>query len=183
MENKNDLRRALIAKRSAIAPELRTRWDAAICARLIAWRTAHPMQTLGIYWPIRGEPDLRAAYDEFSKSGVRLTLPIVIKPDAPLQFSVWKPGDDLIKDKFGVSVPAVCHTTKPDAVLVPCVGFTEQRFRLGYGTGFCDRTLALPSRPVAIGIAYACTLTKFDAAPHDIALDMIITNEASVPAA
>ncbi len=141
------------------------------------------MRTLGIYWPVQGEPDLRPAYTALSEIGVQLALPVVVGQDAALKFSVWQPGDDLIKDKFGVPTPLVCRETNPDAILVPCVGFTEQGFRLGYGGGFYDRTLASLPRPIAIGIAYACTLTEFDPAPYDIALDRIITDQASIQAA
>jgi 5,10-methenyltetrahydrofolate synthetase len=176
MLNKTDLRRALLVKRSAISPELRTQWDASIDAQLIAWWTAHPVQTLGVYWAMRGEPDLRDAYAELTMRGVQLALPVVIGDSVPLEFAAWKPGDDLVKDSFGVSVPAVRRMVRPDAVLAPCVGFNAQRNRLGYGGGFYDRTLARAPRPFAIGIAYACTLTAFDAAAHDIMLDEIITD-------
>lgn len=176
MLSKTDLRRALIVKRSAISAELRTQWDASIGAQLIAWWNAHPVQTLGVYWAIRGEPDLRDAYAELTMRGVQLALPVVVGDSAPLEFAAWQPGEDLVKDSFGVAVPAVRRLVWPDAVLAPCVGFNAQRSRLGYGGGFYDRTLARAPRPLAIGIAYACTLTAFDAAAHDIALDEIITN-------
>lgn len=180
MENKNNLRRALLAKRSSISATMRRQSDDSIRAQLLSWWMEHPVQTLGIYWPVRGEPDLRPAYSALSELGVQLALPVVVAQDAALEFSAWRPGDALIKDKFGVSTPLVCRDIKPDAVLVPCVGFTKQGFRLGYGGGFYDRTLASSPSPITIGIAYACTLTEFDPAPYDIALDTIITDEPSI---
>lgn len=155
-------------------------WDTLIGARLAAWLTAYPVKTLGVYWPIRGEPDLRSVYAELILRGMQLALPVAVGNGVPLEFAAWKPGDEMGEDNFGISVPAVRNPMRPEAVLVPCVGFNSRRVRLGYGGGFYDRTLALTPRPVAIGIAYACTLTAFDGAPHDIALDTILTDASAI---
>jgi 5-formyltetrahydrofolate cyclo-ligase len=180
MLNKTDLRRELLVMRSAITPRLRMQWDAMIGARLAAWLATHPVATLGVYWPIRDEPDLRNVYRELTERGIRLALPVVTGNDAALAFSAWNPGDEMGQDNFGISVPAIHRPMRPEAILVPCVGFNAQRVRLGYGGGFYDRTLALAPRPAAIGIAYACTVSTFDAAPHDIALDTILTDASMI---
>jgi 5-formyltetrahydrofolate cyclo-ligase len=180
MSKKSDLRRSLIAARHAISSDMRTRWDAAIGARMLAWLADNPVRTLGIYWPIQNEPDLRGVYADLAGQGIRLALPIVVRRDAPLEFACWTPGDTLMKDAYGVLIPAERSIAmQPDALLIPCVGFNMQGFRLGYGAGFYDRTLAATPRPVAIGIAYSCGLAAFDPAPHDIALDVILTEVSS----
>src|SRR5688572_13166228 len=99
------LRAKLLAHRQAIAVEVREQWNASIRRRLLAWWEEHPVQTLGVFWPIRGEPDLRPAYEDLVAHGARLALPIVMGKDAPLEFVSWKPGDPMEKDGFGVSVP------------------------------------------------------------------------------
>jgi 5-formyltetrahydrofolate cyclo-ligase len=175
--NKAALRRALLADRQAISAEVRGTWDAVIGARVVAWWEAHGVETLGVFWPIRGEPDLRAAYAALSARGVRLALPVVVDRNAALGFVEWKPGDAMKKDESGVPVPAAGAEVQPQALLIPCVGFNEERFRLGYGGGFYDRTLATMPRPLAIGIGYECARANFDAHPHDIALDAIITEK------
>lgn len=178
--DKTALRRILLAERQTIAPEVRTRWDAEIGLRLLDWWTVHKVETLGVYWPVRGEPDLRTAYDQLAARGVRLALPVVVGCDQPLRFAAWTPGDALVKDAWGVSIPAAAdNTLEVDAMLVPCVGFSTRKFRLGYGGGFYDRTLAVEPRPLAVGIAYRCGLVEFDDDPHDIALDQIITEQSS----
>jgi 5,10-methenyltetrahydrofolate synthetase len=106
---------------------------------------------------------------------VRLALPVVVDKDAPLRFVNWTPGDAMLKDGFGVAIPASGEVVSPQALLIPCVGFNRQRLRLGYGGGFYDRTLAVDPRPTTVGIGYACGLVDFDGAAHDIALDMIFT--------
>jgi len=173
------LRRELLANRQAIAPEVRNAMDAAIARQVIAWRNAHPYRVLGVYWPIRGEPDLRECYAVLAEQGVLLALPIVVDRDAPLRFLQWKPGDAMIKDSFGVAIPASGEEVQPDALLIPCVGFNEQRFRLGYGGGFYDRTLAHVDRPFTVGIAYEGGRARFDADAHDVPLDVVITEKES----
>jgi 5,10-methenyltetrahydrofolate synthetase len=165
---KTVLRSALLAARNAIG------------AHVVAWWKANPVQTLGVYWPIRSEPDLRATYADLASRGVRLALPIVTGKNAPLRFAAWTPGDALVQDSLGIAIPAADIIVQPQALLIPCVGFNTERIRLGYGGGFYDRTLALQPRPLAIGIGYACALAVFDGAPHDVALDMIITESAGL---
>lgn len=176
MLNKTDLRRSLLATRHAIPAAMRARWDAAIGVRVLAWLAAHPVRLLGVYWPINSEPDLRQAYEALAARGVQLALPVVVGRDAPLRFAAWTPGDALVTDAFGVAIPAAPGgAVHPDALLVPCVGFNAGHIRLGYGGGFYDRTLAAAPRPLALGIAYQCTLEIFEGDSHDIALDAIIT--------
>lgn len=172
---KDLLRRELLANRQAIPPEVRQDKNAAIARHVLAWCDTHPTSILGAYWPIRGEPDLRNCYAALSARGIRLALPVVVDKDAPLRFIEWKPGDAMTKDSFGVAIPASGIEVRPEALLVPCVGFNEQRFRLGYGGGFYDRTLACTGRPATVGIAYDCSQARFEADAHDVALDFIIT--------
>ena len=144
-------------------------------ARLLAWWQANPVASLSVYHPIRQEPDLYPAYNALSAQGVHLSLPIIRGKDVALEFLRWTPGDALIKDAMGTSVPAQGEIIRPQALLIPCLGFNAARLRLGYGGGFYDRTLAQTPQPIAIGVAYADALIDFAAEEHDIALDLIIT--------
>ena len=107
-DGKAALRKALLAARAAIDPARKAQWDAAIGARVLAWwrgRSAGADAVLGVYWPLRGEPDLGAAYAELAGTGVRLALPVVLERHAPLAFAWWTPGEPLRKDAMGVAVP------------------------------------------------------------------------------
>ena len=174
------IRRELLASRQAIPPEVRRTLDAAISRRVIDWWETSKAGTIGVYWPIRDEPDLNAAYAELAARGVRLALPVVVDKNAPLRFIAWTPGDRMSKDSFGVAIPVTNNEVRPEALLIPCVGFNENRFRLGYGGGFYDRTLAIEPRPVAIGIGYAIAKADFAADSHDVALDAVITETTSM---
>lgn len=76
---------------------------------------------------------------------------------------------------FGTAIPQSNAEVNPDVLLLPCVGFNNGRFRLGYGGGFYDRTLAATPRPTTIGVAYDCSEASFGHEAHDIAMDVVIT--------
>jgi 5-formyltetrahydrofolate cyclo-ligase len=176
---KDLLRRSLAVLRAGIDPAQKGQWDAAIGAHLLAWWRTQPVPALGVYWPLRGEADLSLAYAELARSGVRLALPVVLARDAPLGFADWQPGEAMHRDEMGVAVPAALRMVeRPPALLVPCLGFNENGYRLGYGGGYYDRTLAIEPRPYTLGIAYACLAARFASAPHDVPLDRIVTENA-----
>lgn len=180
MQNKSELRRTLITARNAIVRDQRQRLDNDIATKILAWWEMYQFHSLGVYWPMRGEPDLHPLYVSLSAQGVRLALPMVIAPAQPLQFISWTPGEAVKKDRFGACIPAAqTDETKPDALLIPCLGFTRSGYRLGYGGGFYDRTLAAKPRPYAVGIAYGNGETEFAIDTYDIALDLVITDNMS----
>jgi 5,10-methenyltetrahydrofolate synthetase len=175
-QTKADLRRILLAERRGIPAEERARWDHQLCANIVNWWRDCKVEALGVYWPLRDEPDLHAAYAELSRLGVRLLLPVVVQRDAPLEFASWEIGETMVKDGMGVAVPAHLRIGPyPPALLVPCLGYNAGGFRLGYGGGFYDRTLARDPRPATVGVAYSCLEVEFDVDNHDIALDVVIT--------
>jgi len=146
----------LLAARRALPAAEKAAADAIICARILDWWQAHPVTSLGVYYPIRNEPDLLQAYNALNAQGVHLSLPNILGPDQGLEFLSWKPGEALIKDALGTSIPVDGKHTIPQALLIPCVGFNAGGFRLGYGGGFYDARWrlsrdrsrsALPMRP------------------------------------
>jgi 5-formyltetrahydrofolate cyclo-ligase len=170
------LRKQLLALRRAVAPDMRTAWDRALCAKVLAWQLENKVETLGVYWPLRDEPDLQPAYAALAQRGVRLLLPVVVEKHTALEFAEWDIGEAMVKDAMGVAVPADLRMHPyPPALLVPCLGYNRHHFRLGYGGGFYDRTLARTPRPATAGIAYSCLLADFPDDAHDVALDVMLT--------
>src|ERR1700688_4704127 len=118
-------------------------------AAIIAGRLAQIVATSGIaapavsvYWPIRGEPDLRAWMHALSESGVRVALPVATALAQPLVFREWRPGAQMAQGLWNIPHPADGKLIVPNIVIAPVVGFDLQGYRLGYGGGFFDRTLA-----------------------------------------
>ncbi len=181
MQNKQELRPALLALRNGLEPTLKKQYDRQIAIGLLDWwESALPM-SVGVYSPMRGEPDLQQAYATLHARGVRLALPIVVTDNAPLKFVHWTPGELLERDRFGAETPPASNPEVwPQALIIPCLGFNEGRFRLGYGGGFYDRTLATAPRPLTVGVSYAFGEAEFAADTFDVALDRIITDEGSL---
>lgn len=175
------LRKALRTTRGAVDPAIKVQWDGHIGAQVLAWWRLRQVDTLGVYWPLAGEPDLRAAYSELARAGLRLALPVVMERNAPLTFTEWTPGEPMIADEMGVQVPAQLRfIERPPALLIPCLGFNADGYRIGYGGGYYDRTLEQHPRPYTLGIAYSSQLAVFPHAPHDVPLDVIVTETSQV---
>jgi 5-formyltetrahydrofolate cyclo-ligase len=132
------------------------------------------------YWPMGDEFDVRPLLAALAARGHRLALPVVVARAAPLVFRAWAAGDPLMAGGFGISVPLPGQPElEPELVLVPLLAFDARGYRLGYGGGFYDRTLArlrARARVVAIGIGFAGQ--EIDAVPNDATdqrLDWIVT--------
>lgn len=170
-------RNTLIAWRTERASELRERADPALRERLATLLRSAPFdraRVLGVYWPIRGEPELGPCLGSWEAQGRTLALPR-IGEDGALVFGRWPLDGSLRAGRFGIPVPHPFEPVEPALLIVPCVGFDVRGYRLGYGGGHYDRTLG--RRPVAaIGVAYdGCELEGFDAAAHDRPLAAIVT--------
>ena len=180
-DGKAALRKALRAARGGLDPAIKVQWDAHIGAQVVAWWRKRQMDTVGVYWPLTGEPDLRAAYAELAQAGVRLALPVVMERDAPLAFTAWTPGEPMFTDAMGVQVPATLRfVALPPALLIPCLGFDADGYRLGYGGGYYDRTLERTPRPHTLGIAYSNQEAVFAHDAYDVALDVIVTETTTI---
>lgn len=135
------------------------------------------------YWPIKGEPDLRGVMTDLHLRGVCVALPVVETRAAPLVFRFWKPETRLVRGDWNIPVPPPdAPRFTPDIALAPVLGWTEDAYRLGYGGGYFDRTLAaLSPRPFTIGVGFqSARLETIFPQPHDIALDAIVTDEGSL---
>jgi 5-formyltetrahydrofolate cyclo-ligase len=153
---RKEQRAILIDRRLAVAREDRARWSERITAGILHQLDTDPSVRLGFYWPFKGEYDPRAIARRLHAQGVSLALPVVMQKAAPLVFRAWNPGARLVPGVWNIPVPADGETVLPDTLLVPLIGYDQQAFRLGYGGGFYDRTLAaMPQRPVTLGIGFA----------------------------
>jgi 5-formyltetrahydrofolate cyclo-ligase len=177
LSDKAQLRRDLLAARRALSADAKREADARIARRLSQWLADHQVKLLGGYLAMAGEPDLSALYAELPSRGIELLLPVVLEKQQPLVFVRWRPGDALARDASGTMAPSARGDyLQPDAVLAPCIGFTQENLRLGFGGGYFDRTLAQSPRPTSIGIAYQFGKASFAAEAHDVPLDVIITD-------
>ncbi len=177
LSTKPALRAALIAARRTMPADVKAQADARIIERLAGWIDARQVQLLGGYLAMAGEPELAPLYAMLAERGVRIAMPVVVERHHPLRFVRWQPGDALARDASGTLAPTAREGyVQPDAVIAPCLGYTDSKLRLGYGGGYFDRTLAQSPRPLAVGVAYAIAKVAFAADVYDVPLDDIITD-------
>jgi 5-formyltetrahydrofolate cyclo-ligase len=137
------------------------------------------------FWPFRSELDLRPLLHRLHEVGQAIVLPVVVAKRAPLLFRLWTPDTSLEIDGFGVSIPPKsASVVEPDWLLVPLLAFDDKGYRLGYGGGFYDRTLAalrVRKSIFAIGVGYDGQ--QVDEVPHgpdDGRLDAIVTERRAL---
>jgi 5-formyltetrahydrofolate cyclo-ligase len=178
--------RKLARARRAQAQDPSGRASQAACAHLTAALFARfgarlADLTLAGFAPIGDEMDPTPALAAHSGA---TCLPVVTGRGQPLEFHAWRVGDGLVQADFGVCVPAFAQVVIPDILIVPLLAFDAQGYRLGYGGGFYDRTLAAlrAVRPVyALGLAYAAQ--QVEAVPRegtDAALDGVVTEQGVI---
>ena len=144
----------LVAARAALAPDLLDAWRRRIDAYLSRSFPGLARCRLAFCWPIKGEYDARHLARTLRERGALTALPVVVAPKTPLIFREWHPGVRLAKGVLDIPYPADSAEVNPEAVLLPMNGWDAKGYRLGYGGGFFDRTLAaLAKMPLAIGIS------------------------------
>jgi 5-formyltetrahydrofolate cyclo-ligase len=167
--NKPDLRKALRARRAALAADPAWRADLLVYTLFVA---DHVTRRLGEARIVSGyvsdgeevdsTPILFAAIDR----GLTVALPHVAARDAPMRFLIWEPGDVLLPGAFGLLQPrSDAPEVSPDLILAPLVGFDRHLARLGQGAGFYDRIFARLPDARRIGLAWS--VQEVDAVPVD----------------
>jgi len=171
-------RAELIAARVAFPSNSRKIWNERIMALLDTGFPVPPSTIVGFCWPYKGEPDPRFTIRRWRDRGIIAALPAVIQKAGPLQFRTWWPGAPMMPGAYGILAPDDTEIVVPDAVLVPMNGFDDRGYRLGYGGGYFDRTLAaLERRVLAIGLSHeALRLQTIHPQPHDIPMDFVVTD-------
>ncbi len=179
-------RKRLIAARLALPSQERRERNGRILRHMLHHLRdeAGPLRDriVSFYWPFKGEPDLRPLMDEVIRDGGQPALPVVIALGQPLVFRAWRPGEPLGRGIWNIPIPSEeARQVVPDIVIAPVIGFDPGCYRLGFGGGFYDRTLAsLPARPRTVGVGFsAAAIATIYPQWHDIALDAVITEDGT----
>lgn len=178
-QDKKALRRELQAERQALHD--RHQRSVHLQEVLRVWLVSRPEQSIGAYWPIKGEFDALPSLFRWSEADParRIGLPVVNRETKQLRFHVWYPGCAMEEDAYGIPKPKDTEAFDPALLLVPCVGYGPGGLRLGYGGGFYDRTLAaLTPRPFTAGLGYGHGFIPWlKAEPHDVPLDAVLNED------
>ncbi len=185
---KKALREKLIAQRLNL-PDRRQSSD--LLQQVVRiWLVGRQDVVIGAYWPIKGEFDPLPALHRWKEDGElidqpeprRIGLPVVDKVHKTLTFHVWYPGCQMEEDAYGIPKPKDTEIIVPTLLFVPCLGYGPGGYRLGYGGGFYDRTLAtLQPKPFTVGLGFTHGyLDDLDPEDHDVPLDAILNDNGAV---
>jgi 5-formyltetrahydrofolate cyclo-ligase len=170
-------RERLVAARLALDAATLESWRQSIDRHIERAFPGLTKAVVAVCWPIRNEYDPRHLARRLRDLGARTALPVVLAPGRPLVFREWHPGVKLAEGAMGIAYPVGSAELAPDAVLLPMNGWDGQGYRLGYGAGFFDRTLAsLARKPATIGVSYELArLETIHPQRWDIPLDYVVT--------
>lgn len=170
-----------IGAREALTATAHAALNARVEAQLAGLLETLAPAVVAFCWPFRGEPDLRRLMGRWRHADAARTvaLPVVVGRGQPLVFRPWWPGMALAADRHGIAHPPDGDAVTPDIVLVPLNAFDALGYRLGYGGGYFDRTLAsLPAVAVGVGFELGRVASVHPQA-HDRPMRWIVT-EAGV---
>ncbi|MEP7243738.1 MAG: 5-formyltetrahydrofolate cyclo-ligase [Gammaproteobacteria bacterium] len=172
-------RERLIAQRVAAPPHVRRVLGQSAKLRLEESVDLRQYTTIGIYWPIRGEFDVRDIARKHLDAGCVVGLPVIVERSAPVEFWKWRPGIRMQTGIWDIPIPAEREVVSPDLLIIPLVGFDTKGYRLGYGGGYYDRTIAAAARrPFRVGLGYtSSSLATIYPQPHDIPMNLIVTDK------
>jgi 5-formyltetrahydrofolate cyclo-ligase len=174
---KAQTRRRCLAARDLASPQARAAAATRLWARLRDLRGA----TIAGYLPIGSEVDPRRAMAALAHDN-RLCVPVVTAKGAPLRFREWWPGCATEAGAFGVQIPIDGGWRVPDVLIVPLVAFDRAGYRLGYGGGFYDRTLAGLREARTLGLAVeGQRVERLPVDETDMRLDAVATEAGLYP--
>ena len=177
-------RKRLIDQRMTLRAEERAALTERIAERLEALIGDPAGLVVSAYWPFRGDPVLKALLARLRAHGAITALPVVVQKAHPLEFRAWKSGDKLDRGVWNIPIPAQGEVVIPDVAIAPVVGFDRQCYRLGYGGGFFDRTMAsLGGKPRLYGVGYADQeIPTIRPQTHDVPMLAVCTeSETALP--
>ena len=170
----------MVERRQYLPAEELTRMTASLCAHLRREFPELARMRVGFCWPMLNEPDLRPLVEAWigeGDPGFVALLPVVVAPKTPLAFRAWTPQTPMVKDRYGIETPADGEFIVPQALLIPVNAFDAAGYRIGYGGGFFDRTLATTQpKPLSIGVGFE--LARVDSIrpeAYDMPLDAVVT--------
>jgi 5-formyltetrahydrofolate cyclo-ligase len=184
---KRVLRERVLAARDALPPSMRAAAALAIAARIAALPSFARARTVLMTLPFRSEWDTLPLARTALDAGKIVAVPRVDARARMLELRVIAdPVADVATGYQGIPEPRLeCPLLAPTAidwVLVPGVAFDFDGARMGYGGGFYDRLLPLvpASAPRVAGAFELQIVAHVPAAPHDLAVDAIVTEARTI---
>jgi 5-formyltetrahydrofolate cyclo-ligase len=178
-QQKAELRRDALARREALPAQARQAAAEAIAARTFPVPVASGTIVSG-FMPLKSEINPLPLMRKLADAGASFALPVVAGRGKPLIMRAWIWGEPLVAGVWGIrEPPPAAAEVDPDILLVPLLAFDRAGYRIGYGAGYYDLTLAhlRAKKPItAVGIAFAAQ--EIETVPRtafDAPLDLVLT--------
>ncbi len=176
---------ALIQARIDMPADARAHADHALGDHLAGLLDTLSPASIGFCWPYRAEFDMRAVVIAWLRASAArwAALPVVGATGVPMRWRRWDPDVEMPLDRYGIPFPGDGPDLHPDVLFIPCNGFDARGYRIGYGAGHFDRTLAaMQPRPLAVGVAYEIArLPDTQPQAHDLPMDWLVTESGAWP--
>jgi 5-formyltetrahydrofolate cyclo-ligase len=176
---KSQLRAEALARRDALPADARAAAAEAVVNRPLPVAVSADL-IVSAYAPIRSEFNPLPLLRRFADAGARIALPAIAGRGRPLIMRAWEFGAPLTRGQWGIREPGSdAAEVFPDVVIAPLAAFDRRGYRIGYGAGYYDMTIAAlrARKPVtAIGVAFAAQeipdVPSFD---YDQRLEFVLT--------
>ncbi|HEY8554392.1 MAG TPA: 5-formyltetrahydrofolate cyclo-ligase [Burkholderiales bacterium] len=188
---KAELRRAMRARRTSLAPAQQRAAAKRVLAQLVRTPEFRASRRIACYLPDDGEIDTHPLIERIWRAGKEVYLPVLAwTPRRRLWFARFTPETVLVRNRLGIPEPHVPPRERVsaavlDLVLLPLVAFDPNGNRLGRGAGFYDRSLAFLRgrrflrRPHLFGLAHDFQrVPAVPVDPWDVVLDGVVTDRA-----
>jgi 5-formyltetrahydrofolate cyclo-ligase len=171
------LRKQCLRARESLSTAEHALLSARIEQNLAAELGQHPRGRIAFCWPYRAEFDARPLIVKLLDAGWQACLPVVGDEIGPMHFRNWIPSTPMYADRHGIHTPQSGEELVPDLILLPFNAMDARGYRLGYGAGYFDRTLAaMQPRPFVIGVGFAVgVVASVEPQPHDIPVNCRVT--------
>ena len=186
---KDALRKAMAARRDAIAPDERRRLSEAACRHAADWLAATGIDCFMAYASFRSELDTSLLLEWGWRRGAAVLLPACRPADRSMALYRVRGASELVSGAYGLPEPdPACaerweRTDAIGAVFVPGLAFAPDGGRLGYGGGYYDRFAARAGvrRARWMGLCFGAQVTgKLPIEAHDARMDGYITEHGVV---
>jgi 5-formyltetrahydrofolate cyclo-ligase len=180
-ELKRSLRNEALARRDKLDADYRQRAAEAIAQRSFPVAVQKGTFIYG-FFPMKTELSLLPLMRALEKNGAQIALPRIVGRGNPLSMRAWKFGDPLVPGQWGIREPAPeAQEVAPDILLVPFAAFDRHGYRVGYGAGYYDMTIAgLKAKKKVVTVGFGFEAQEVDQCPveaHDQKLDFLMTEK------
>ena len=178
-DTKCELSELATARRDLLPPDDRVRAARKITAAFLPVAVPKGAIVAG-FSPIKTEFNPLLLMQELAKAGAQIALPKVMGRGKPLSLRAWNFGEPLVSGVWGIREPeSDAPEVAPDIMIVPFAAFDRAGYRVGYGAGYYDMTLAMlraKKKIIAIGLGFAVQeVEKIPVEAHDERLDFVLT--------